>query len=690
MSKYARRGSTTLTLLFLLLWSSGSFSQTTRLTLEERKVVGLREAVELALGRINRSEPEIARWRVKEEQGRLWPELSLRGRQSYEKSYVLKDEGGTVAASGTGEETRRINAEFVINYNLLQFLDSFPRIDEAKANERASLFRLLSAEGETILRVSETYLTFVSRQETLKAFELLRRDQVEFVRRQEARAAQDLIPAIELLRAQGDLVALDREILSVRSELAMAELNLRRLTGLEPEQSIGLAFSPEEIDLRFMKTAGLPGLLALAKEANPRLKAAEAAVEAARFGAAAARTQRYPTLSITGGSGVQREWITEANVTRIRTTDVRPNVFVTFALPLFDGGTRAARVAQANIRIDSQLRELRQAADDIKARIEAEYWSLAEREQRRGLLEQQLKLANEELRQSRLRLEAGFAPPAESLFALERVTRLTRELTRTEAELVTNSMALALAAGRSPFTPSLPSPSRHADASPNQLSPTASLAAAASKPSSVDEAAAAQTTAQREANEITPSEAALSSSAASRNEPLEVAAKPLPSPSAAQPIEAATPAETEAARPTVPSESPKPADASISHASEHRARDKVEPDASPRSGVLKRIHVSAGTTATMVSIMTEGNIAQYAAFELDQPVRLVVDLQNVTRMEKSVQKLLAVNSAHLKQVMVVRTPEKLRIVLELAEDAIAKHRIVERSDGLRIILGEAP
>ena len=92
----------------------------------------------------------------------------------------------------------------------------------------------------------------------------------------------------------------------------------------------------------------------------------------------------------------------------------------------------------------------------------------------------------------------------------------------------------------------------------------------------------------------------------------------------------------------------------------------------------------------MVSIMTEGKIAQYAAFELDQPVRLVVDLQNVTRMEKSVQKLLAVNSAHLKQVMVVRTPEKLRIVLELAEDAIAKYRIVERSDGLRIILGEVP
>jgi outer membrane protein TolC len=674
----------------LLFWSSGSFSQTTRLTLEERKVVGLREAVELALGRINRTDPEIARWRVKEEQGRLWPELSLRGRQSYDSSSVFHRSGGGIAGGGAGENTERYNSDFVLSYNLLQFLESLPRIDEARANERVSLFRLISAEAETILRVSETYLTFVSRQETLKAFELLRRDQVDFVRRQEARAAQDLIPAIELLRAQGDLVALDREILSVRSELATAELNLRRVTGLEPEQSIGLVFSPEEIDLRYVKTEGLPGLLALAKEANPRLRAAETAVAAARFGAAATQAQRYPTLTASTNYGSEYERITSQN-SRTRSVDKHYGAFLTFNLPLFDGGVRSARVTQANIRVDSQLRELRQTADDIKALIESEYWSVAEREQRRELLEYQLKLVNEELKQSRIRIDAGFAPPAESLFALERATRLTRELAATRADLVIKNMSLALATGRSPFTPSLPSPSQHAEASPNQLSLAPSLAAdVASKPSSVDEAAAAQTTAQREANEITPSGAALSSSAASRNEPPQVAAKPLPSPSAAQPIEAASRAETEAARPTVPSESPKPADASISHASEDRARDKVKPTASPRSGVLKRIHVSAGTTATMVSIMMEGKIAQYAAFELDQPVRLVVDLQNVTRMEKSVQKLLAVNSAHLKQVMVVRNPEKLRIVLDLAEDAIAKYRIVERSDGLRIILGEAP
>ncbi len=684
MRKHARRGSTTLTLLAIVFWSSGSFSQTTQLTLEERKAVGLREAVEMALGRINRTEPDIARWRVKEEQGRLWPELSLRGQQFYEKKYMFQDRGAGIGA-GNGETTERYNGDAVLSYNLFQFLESLPRIDEAKASERASLYRLLSAEAETILRVSETYLTFVSRQETLKAFELLRRDQVDFVRRQEARAAQDLIPAIELLRAQGDLVALDREILSVRSELATAELNLRRLTGLEPEQSIGLAFSPEEIDLRYIKTEGLPGLLALAKEANPRLKAAEAAVETARFGAAATQAQRYPTLTASTSYGPQYERITSPGSLE-RTNAGRHTGLLTFTLPLFDGGVRAARVVQANIRVDSQLRDLRQTADDIKAAIENEYWSVADREQRRDLLEYQLKLTDEELKQSRLRLDAGFAPPAESLFALERATRLTKELAVTKAELVIKNMSLALATGRSPFTPSLPSPSQRAAASPNQLSVDV-----VSKPSPIDEAPPAQTTAQREANEITPAAAALSTSAASSNEPPQVVAKPLPSPSAAQnPYDAASPVETVAAPPTAPSESPKPADAGISPASEDRARDKVKPAASPRPVVLKRIHVSAGTTATMVSIMTEGNIAQYAAFELDQPVRLVVDLQNVTRMEKSVQKLLAVNSAHLKQVMVVRNPEKLRIVFDLADDALPKYRIVERSDGLRIILGEAP
>jgi outer membrane protein TolC len=436
--KHARRGSTTLTLLAIVFWSSGSFSQTTQLTLEERKAVGLREAVEMALGRINRTEPDIARWRVKEEQGRLWPELSLRGQQFYEKKYMFQDRGAGIGA-GNGETTERYNGDAVLSYNLFQFLESLPRIDEAKASERASLYRLLSAEAETILRVSETYLTFVSRQETLKAFELLRRDQVDFVRRQEARAAQDLIPAIELLRAQGDLVALDREILSVRSELATAELNLRRLTGLEPEQSIGLAFSPEEIDLRYIKTEGLPGLLALAKEANPRLKAAEAAVETARFGAAATQAQRYPTLTASTSYGPQYERITSPGSLE-RTNAGRHTGLLTFTLPLFDGGVRAARVVQANIRVDSQLRDLRQTADDIKAAIENEYWSVADREQRRDLLEYQLKLTDEELKQSRLRLDAGFAPPAESLFALERATRLTKELAVTKAELVIKNM----------------------------------------------------------------------------------------------------------------------------------------------------------------------------------------------------------------------------------------------------------
>ena len=389
MRKYARRRVTTLAILATLFWSSGSFSQTTQLTLEERKVVGLREAVELALGRINRTEPEIARWRIKEEQGRLWPELSLRGRTFYDKPYVFQERGAGSTASGSAASnvstTERYNGDLVLSYNLLQFLESLPRIDEAKANERVSLFRLLSAEAETILRVSETCLTFVSRQETLKAFELLRRDQVDFVRRQEARAAQDLIPAIELLRAQGDLVALDREILSVRSELATAELNLRRVTGLDPEQSIGLSFSPEEIDLRYIKAEGLPGLLTLAKEANPRLRAAEAAVESARFGAAATQAQRYPTLTAATGYGPQYERSTSPG-TMTRTFDGRYTASLTFNLPLFDGGVRAARVSQANIRVDSQLRELRLTADDIKTAIENEYWSVAEREDRKSVV----------------------------------------------------------------------------------------------------------------------------------------------------------------------------------------------------------------------------------------------------------------------------------------------------------------
>lgn len=418
------------------------------------KALGLREAVEMALGHIDRTGPEIAEWKAKEEEGRLWPELSLRGRQSFENSSLVQSSGGTVL--GTGGTIQRSAGEFTLSYNLLQFLESRPRIQEATAEKRASAFRLRSEEAATILRVSEIYLTFLSRQEALEALDTLRREQLRFLRQQEARSRQQLISSIELLRAEGDLISLEREILSLRSELATAELNLRRLTEFEPEQTMVIAFDPRELDLGFVQTGALGGLLALAKEVNPQLQAAEASAESARSGAEATQSLLYPTLFASVTSGFGRDKIT--GDTNLSSADFRYGVFLTLNVPLFDWGVRQARVTQANLRAASRLRQASRAAEEIKALIESEYWSFLQQGQSQELLERQVRLANDELNQTRIRVTAGVASLGETLTALAKLVRLQKEFFATKAEALTRGIRLALAVGRSPFTPSLPSP----------------------------------------------------------------------------------------------------------------------------------------------------------------------------------------------------------------------------------------
>jgi outer membrane protein TolC len=209
---------------------------------------------------------------VKEEQGRLWPELSVQGYSLLDDSNIVKGRGDTSIIS-SGDRFHRSATDLVVSYNLLQFLESRPRIRQAQADKRAATFRLRDEEGETIFRVSDAYLTLLSSQEALAALESLRREQLNFVRQQEAKFREELIPSIDRVRVENNLISLNREILAVRGDIAVAELNVRRLTRLNAEESIKLVFNPDELDFAFIKSQGLAGLLALARDVNPRLPA---------------------------------------------------------------------------------------------------------------------------------------------------------------------------------------------------------------------------------------------------------------------------------------------------------------------------------------------------------------------------------------------------------------------------------
>jgi outer membrane protein TolC len=642
---------------------------------ETEVTLGLREAAELAVLGADSTGPEIADWKVKEERARLWPSLSVRGQVSSESL----DTSSTTTQSqfGISGTIERYGADAVVSTNLLQFLETRPRIDAARAEQRAARLRLTDEQNDRVLRAVDAYLSLASAQEALAIFGALRSEQSAFAARQQEKFANDAIPMIELIRARSEILSLDREYLGVRQRAASAELTLRKLTGLKPQQRLRLAAAPDPLDLAFIDAEGLPGLLALARDGNPRLLAANATVEKARGEVMATKSLKYPSLSLNGSVGYGH--VHESTDGGGQRTGPRHSVYLTLGVPVFDGGIRDAQIAQAELRVESRLRESRQAAEEIRAQVEELYRAFREREEAVELLARQVVLAEDELHQANARANGGVAPGNESMWVLSKLARLRSDLSRARSELEIRGTALALAVGRNPFR-----------------APGSSLAPER----------AAQTSAGAGAAEPRPAERQLSAPAPRpvdhhppwATEPAPAAPPPL------RPPVAPAPAMVVHLPPPLP-----PPDAGVAPAAtalqlvasfptaapaQETAARAIAVAAPPLAPVrearrLKGIDVVDGRPSTTVSVRADGRIARYSAFPLPNPSRFVIDVEGLESVGPEFGgAALARSTPDVSRVRIGRYPGRLRIVLDLARDSLRPPRIAERADGLEITIGD--
>lgn len=612
-------------------------------------VLGLRDAAALALAGIDRTSPEIARWRVREEEGRLWPELSFQARGSYENSATAY--GSETGSYGAGVDILRFGTDVVLSYNLLQFLESRPRIQGAMTDERAARLRLTQEQSDRLARTSEVYLGLWAEREALEVVDRLRRERMAFLAQQEAKLAEDAIPMIEVVRARAQVVALDRERLGAQRRAATAELELRKLTGLRPDDRLTLALDPGQVDLGLIAERDLPGLLALAAQSSPRVLAAEAAVESARWQVQAARSATYPTLSLStsAGYGGEKWWGGDD----INYSDFRYSVGLWFKFPIFDGGVRKARIAQSELQAESRLREARRAAEDVKGLIEEAYWTYLERRQSRQLLEQELLLAEDELRQATARAEAGVVAPSDPLGAFARQAGVKQELARARADELAKGVRLLLSVGRDPFAAVAP----RRDAAPAPATGTPAPAPPSSPLRTGD--AAVTVVALRE---------------------------PAPIAEVPRVAEAAPVAEVPRVVEAAPiAEAPSPAEASTP-AGASPAGNTASPAAHPATR-LTDVRVAPVDGQTTVALVTDGPVARYTSFTLRQPARLVIDLPDVRADGSRPRFEVTANTPELSRVRVGQHADRLRVVLDLERPGADSPVIVPQDDGLAIVLG---
>lgn len=221
-------------------------------------------------------------------------------------------------------------------------------------------------------------------------------------------------------RARRSEVALQR--VEVANAVRLARLELNRLVGFPPGTEVRPAAGPEAADVEPLPP-DLDAFVASAVAAQPRLRARAAEVESLRAGAAAARGTRFPDVAATG-----------------RYVYARPNPFVfteqgTFRgtweaglvvrWPLWEGGGREARVAEARDRLRAAEARLEVARQDAAVEFARSYLEARRATEAVAVALEAEEQAAEALRVTRAQFAEGVTLSAEVLEA-ERAHREAR------------------------------------------------------------------------------------------------------------------------------------------------------------------------------------------------------------------------------------------------------------------------
>jgi len=274
--------------------------------------------------------------------------------------------------------------------------------------------RGVTVEG-TALTAALAYLRAVRAQAVVAARQADSTIAAELVGLAEAQKAAGVSAAIDVTRARTQLVTAEGLLLVAHNQLDRARIDLTRALGIDP--TTALAFT--DTLTAALGAADVPAardsLVAAGLANRPDLRAELARGGAARQTGSAIRAERLPRVEVAADYGVNGLTVPSAIATRDLTLQV--------SVPILDGFRREARLAEQNAVVrESQVREhdLRQ---QIAADVDGALLDLHSAQAQQAVAAERLRLAADELAQSRERFKAGVAGNIEVIDAQSNLIR---------------------------------------------------------------------------------------------------------------------------------------------------------------------------------------------------------------------------------------------------------------------------
>ena len=416
-----------------------------RLSFADAVRVASSEAPVVALAGLRADEADA---RVRQTRAALLPSLSLVG-SWLNRTFNSKSLGIDFSfPTGTGGPPATL-PELIGPFNLydarvsasqaLFDWSSVARVRAARAQADGShAERSVTVEG-TALTAALAYLRAVRAQAVVAARQADSAIAAELVGLAEAQKAAGVSAAIDVTRARTQLVTAEGLLLVAKNQLDRARIDLTRALGIDP--GTPLAFT--DTLAATLGAADVPAardsVVAAGLANRPDLRAELARAGAARQSGAAIRAERLPRLEVGADYGVNGRTVPGAIATRDVTLQV--------SVPILDGFRREARLAEQDAVVrESRVRE-RDLRQQIAADVDGALLDLHSAEAQQAVAAERLRLAAQELSQSRERFKAGVAGNIEVIDAQSNLIRARDTDIDARFAAATARVSLARAAG---------------------------------------------------------------------------------------------------------------------------------------------------------------------------------------------------------------------------------------------------
>ncbi len=324
------------------------------------------------------------------------------------------------------------------SWNLFDSMANWRRVEQAKAGQEAAGHQLDRADQETTFRVIDSYYSVLLAKKGLEVAEQAVKTAQSILERSQARFESGLSVESDVLNAQVRTSTRQQELVRTRNDFAFSLAQLDVAMGFAPENAYEPSGTLTEHQLPLSSVADLEKT---AVKNRPDLKRIQVEESVQKLSVAIAKSSFGPRLNafaslqadnptfLAGGGG--NNWIGG----------------IELQFDLFTGGAKRAELSRQNA-LQEKVAALKQAATDgVRLEVRRAYYDADAAQQQMGIARAAVIQAQESLRISRNRYEAGLLTITDLLSTEEITLRTQLDYWQAVSRFQTSYANLELASG---------------------------------------------------------------------------------------------------------------------------------------------------------------------------------------------------------------------------------------------------